>query len=455
MFFPLLMGIFLAKKGVLRILALLGILGSAYLIFFSASKISVVSLLIAGVLFFLLIFRSIRGISSTKIIRAVTIAAIILVVIFLGSIFIKNSISHDVASSATFSRLDRIWIFMKTGNWQNILAGRMDTLWKMALAITKDYPLTGVGIGAYIIESSNYSAMLDRPIGTPESAENYLLQVTSELGLVGLVLVFWILWEISKQIKKAYKIIPSNDEHRFILTGAICGLGAFLLNSLVHSYIGSYEIKYSLWFLIGIIYALPYVQQSKPQKQLEESELASPAKSKIPPKSHLRRAIDIAAVSILFIFGTVHVWNSTHSLSLKSRTDQLGLKREFGMDKLERDTDGREFRWTRNYGGLPIAIDKPILVVPLHAAHPDIQRKPVKVKIYLVKEFFKQKRLIGEITLAQNDWKDIELSVPDDVGHEAILLLKVSRTWNPSKMTGVSDPRNLGVAVGKITFRDS
>jgi hypothetical protein len=73
----------------------------------------------------------------------------------------------------------------------------------------------------------------------------------------------------------------------------------------------------------------------------------------------------------------------------------------------------------------------------------------------LVKDFFKHKTFLKEITLSRNEWQDAALTVPpEDVGQEAILLLKVSRTWNPLKTTGVPDPRNLGVAVGKITFRD-
>ena len=72
----------------------------------------------------------------------------------------------------------------------------------------------------------------------------------------------------------------------------------------------------------------------------------------------------------------------------------------------------------------------------------------------LVKDFFKHKTFLKEITLSRNDWQDIVLSAPEDVGQEAILLIKVSRTWNPLKTTGVPDPRNLGVAVGKVTFRD-
>jgi len=44
---------------------------------------------------------------------------------------------------------------------------------------------------------------------------------------------------------------------------------------------------------------------------------------------------------------------------------------------------------------------------------------------------------------------------PEEVNQEVILLFKVSRTWNPLKVLGTPDPRNLGVAVGKIRFKEN
>jgi hypothetical protein len=93
-------------------------------------------------------------------------------------------------------------------------------------------------------------------------------------------------------------------------------------------------------------------------------------------------------------------------------------------------------------------------MLPLHASHPDIQKNPVKVKIYLIKKFFKQKKLLKEISLAQSDWQAMTLSIPEEVGNEVILLIKVSRTWNPLKTLGTPDSRNLGVAIGRIEFKD-
>ena len=95
-----------------------------------------------------------------------------------------------------------------------------------------------------------------------------------------------------------------------------------------------------------------------------------------------------------------------------------------------------------------------MIAIPLLASHPDIQEKPVKVKIYLIKEFFKQKKLLGEVTLTKSVWTTCEYSIPAEVGNEVILLLKVNRTWNALKTLGTPDPRNLGAAVGRIEFKD-
>lgn len=149
----------------------------------------------------------------------------------------------------------------------------------------------------------------------------------------------------------------------------------------------------------------------------------------------------------------MHLWNSTRTLSLENRTQLLDLKQNFGLYQLEKTQDGREFRWTRGYGGLAIKIEKPVIEIPMLASHPDIGKNPLRIKIYLIKDFFKEKRLLDEIILTENVWKTYEYYIPEEVNRQAILLFKVNRTWNPLKTSGISDSRNLGIAVGKINFK--
>jgi len=110
------------------------------------------------------------------------------------------------------------------------------------------------------------------------------------------------------------------------------------------------------------------------------------------------------------------------------------------------------FQWTQSYGGMAIYVEKPNVNIPILASHPDIDIKPVKVRIFLIKDLFKEKILLDEITICEGIWRTYEYSIPDEIGEDIILLFKIDRTWNPLKTTGIPDPRNLGIAVGEIQF---
>lgn len=447
--FSLILSLSFAFKGISRILPFLVLILSAYMIFFTGSKSGLLCYFISIFIFvafsLALFFNSIKSKSfSLKKVTLTTFTLIFLIVAIISSLIIFNkNISESITNSRGFSRVKDMF---KQESLNAILKGRADTLWKMAIPMIKDYPLTGVGMGAYTIEVANYSELYKTPVGTPESAENYLLQVGSELGLIGILLVLWIFWEIAKQMKRSYLKIPNNDPHKFILIGAIAGVISFFLIIQTHTFIGSYEIKYTFWLLVGLIFCMGRVAEEQSQRELEkETE----------QKYLWSKGLKIISIVFILLFSGVHLWNSTHSLSLKARTEHFGLKQDFGLDKLEITNDGREFRWTRGYGGMTIRIEKPVIKIPLLASHLDIRRNPVKVRIYLVKDFFKKKELLGELTLTESIWQTYEYSIPEEVGQEIILLLKVSRTWNPLQTRGVPDPRNLGVAIGKIEFQDN
>lgn len=450
---PLVLSLGLVFPGLTRICYFLIFALSGYMILFTGSKTGFFSLLLSLSLFIVMALviiiqkNKLRIFSFNKIRAASVVLFILLIISVLLVIHFNEFIFKEMHKSTTIQRTMLMSSFFKFG-------GRTETLWKMAVAMIKNYPLTGVGIGGYIIEISNYYKIYQIPQWEPESAENYILQAGSELGFVGLFLILWIFWEILKQIKRSYKEVPPNEPFKILLIGAIAGILAFLLNIQTHSYIGSYEIGYTFWLLVGLIYGLSNIHQPEIQCGKEKTSASARREPASVRKPLFTRRFKVLAAALLFFYGAVHLWNSTHSLSLKSRTEKLGLKQEFGLDKPEKTTNGREFRWTRSYGGMTIKVEKTVMVLPLHASHPDIQKNPVRVKIYLVKEFFKHKKLLKEITLAQNDWQAVTLPAPEEVGQEVILLIKVSRTWNPLKTIGTPDPRNLGVAVGRVEFRD-
>jgi len=434
---PLILGILFYSKKAARVFPFAVLVLSLYMIFFTGSKSGLLCLVISLLIFLALCIKLVFDLIKSKFIsiRKTSLSLLIGIILIGAIIFSFTIFKEEIEASRTFSRF-KYTITKK--NVSAMLKGRADTLWKMALPMIKDYPLTGVGIGSYIIEVSNYSKIHQTPIGIPESAENYFLQVGSELGLVGVVLVLWIFWEILKQMKRSYLKVPNNDKNKFILIGAIAGIISFFVNIQFHTYIGSYEIKYTFWLLVALLFCLGNNEEGDERGG----------------KVLFSKNFKIFSLILIAIFGGIHLWNSTHSLSLKSRTEQFKLVQDFGFYQAEKDQSGREFRWTKSYGGMTIRIEKPVIEIPLLASHPDIRKKPVEVEIYIVKDFFKHKKLLGQLTLKQSAWKTYTYSIPDEVGEEVILLFKVSRTWNPLKTFGTPDPRNLGVAIGKIQFKE-
>lgn len=322
-------------------------------------------------------------------------------------------------------------------------------LWKEATEMTADYPFSGVGVGAYIIELPNYYTK-DKETYPPsfaayrrnDSAENYFLQVGAELGLAGLAIFCWLFFVLGREIRRGFRNLgreSAASERRLLFIGGTAGIVAYFVNIFFHSYIGSFETNYLFWLLAAVT-----LQAGKrlPAEAGREGERRIP-NWKI-----------VAAATIFLVFGGTHLWNATHSLSPAVKTSELRLSQTFGLYAPEKTNDGQSYRWTREYGGLPVKAEGSAIRVPVLASHPDIHENPVKAEFIIVKDLFKEKIRLGTITLKESVWRTYEFSLPGAALGEGILLVKVSRTWNPLKVTGVPDPRNLGVAVGKVTFRD-
>jgi hypothetical protein len=443
MVIPLLLGIALARRGLMRVLAFATLLSAAYVLFFTGSKSGLLGLPVSLGVFALMNVRAGRpaggksGARSWKNVHwsSWAVVLVILALVANGVIF-RKSLLEKAATSRTSFRLKGAF---RQESMTGVLRGRADVLWKLALPMIRDYPLTGLGTGSFIIEVSNYAKSHGITKRVPESAENYLLQVATETGLIGVALILWAIWELVKQMRRSVSASPPASGNRWIVTGAVAGIVSYLLTLQVHTYIGSFEIKYFFWLLVAIVLAAGRTP----------SVPGDPAVPKGPSKARFRQL----AVAGLVLYGAVLLWNSTRSLSLESRTREFGLRQDFGFSRMEKTLDGRAFRWTGRHSGTALRVDKPSVLIPLQAAHPDIGRDPVKVRLFAVRDLFRHKRLIGEAVLRDAEWKTFEYSLAPELGQDIILLVEVGRTWNPWKTRKIRDARDLGVAVGEIAFR--
>lgn len=461
--FALFLGMFFYEKKIKRVLFLILMGLSFFTLLLTGSKSGFLCILAAVFLFMLLAWGRRVKVLAGGIFTLKNIVVFLLIGIFAFFLFyFVTQLDTKNKQVKELSTLKRLAISGKKGIFTSLITSR-DHLWKSGLLMMRDYPLTGVGTGAYIIELANYAEKHEIKIKTPESAENYFIQAGAELGIIGLIFLIWIYWVIFKRMKLEYSSVKKGNRIDFLTIGIICAVVAYFINIQAHTYIGSYEIKYTFWLLVGLLFCLNKGRESaEVEKKRERSEEQREEERKKEQSIKLtgRKEVKLSkrykvfGMALIVLYGGVHLWNSTHSLSLEQRTEQFDLKQNFGFYDVEKTPSGKEFRWTKKNSGMTLSVEKPVISISVQASHPDIQQKPVKVKIFIIKDFFRKKELLDEVVLNDRTWNTYEYEVPAQIGEEVILLFKVSRIWNPWKTTGALDLRNLGIAVGKIQFKE-
>jgi len=324
-------------------------------------------------------------------------------------------------------RIVKSWNQLKKGEFQDLTMGRI-LLWKAGFLMAKDYPISGVGLGAYISELPNfykeYNLLYIPPLseykkGYPypftDTSGNLYLQFFSEIGILGLLsfLIFWFYVLISSIIKNLNYFSSSS-------------LLSFSFISLLGFHILRTDVSFAVYLLLRFL--ILDGEKSKKIKYLE-------------------------FFTILF-FTISFLLTSTTSLSIESRTKKFGWEQDYGLYRSENYERG-EFRWTKKGAGFEIFLSSPFFTIDFNASHPDIERKPVKVNVFISENPFRGKKRIDEFILREKGWRKRGYYLKDFAGKKVFISIDVSRTWNPLKELGVPDPRNIGIGIGKIDFEIS
>jgi hypothetical protein len=105
------------------------------------------------------------------------------------------------------------------------------------------------------------------------------------------------------------------------------------------------------------------------------------------------------------------------------------------------------YRWTKKAAQVRIAVEGPVIGIPLSAANPDIEKKPLRVTLFIDGQF------IDQIVLRNRKWQTFDYLIPDPEKKYITLKFKVNRTWSPLETIGSIDERDIGVAVGPFSWK--
>lgn len=427
--FPLTLGFFLDffKNPKMRIYLSILILVELFVFSFIGSRSGLLGLGASMIVFGFIIIRKSHLNSKRK--KWLSFSVILLVISFAVLFYLI------FPGSNLAQRLDTSYkAITPQGNLSDLFTMKLD-MWRVALRAFIDSPLSGVGIGAYIVELPNYFKEMDFNNLFSDSAENYIFQAGAELGLAGLVLLGWLLYEIMKVLWDKWKKFKSGAMiDKNIQAGVICAFVAMGINYMFHSYIGSFEVKYLFWLIIAVLICFSSPDQNERKNK----------------KS--RRNYGAAAVVLIVIFAAGHLWISAHSFRIEQRRIRFGWAQDFGFYQIEHDENVNLFRWTEKMAGIVERNTGVDLKIPLRASHPDLRKNPVRLKIYSSNQYFQKVELIEEVTFHNTRWTDFIYKVSANVGERIYLLFEAGRTWQPYKALGIPDYRKLGVAVGLTQY---
>ena len=132
-----------------------------------------------------------------------------------------------------------------------ILGGRV-ALWKTALYIIRDHPISGVGIGMITVELPNYGMLYNVQNLIRDMADNYYLQVFAELGIFALIVNLWIYWEVIRKYMRDIHFIKIREERDF-LTGIFMILPVMLIMFVSGAHTYFIEISLLFYMFLGVI----------------------------------------------------------------------------------------------------------------------------------------------------------------------------------------------------------
>ena len=131
-------------------------------------------------------------------------------------------------------------------------------IWTRALAVLQDFPLTGIGLGAFrVVVPVLYPSVWLEPDRPPPHAHNLFLQIGVDLGLPGLILVVALLvlvvwagltgWE-------RWRVVGRRDLALISLAGT-GSLAALVAHGLVDAVTWGTRPAFLAWAVSGIVLA--------------------------------------------------------------------------------------------------------------------------------------------------------------------------------------------------------
>jgi len=310
--------------------------------------------------------------------------------------------------------------------------------WKYARIMWKNYPFSGIGLGAYVVELPNYTSARKERLFRVDNACNYYLHYGSEMGTPAILFMglFFgtLIIMLLKVIRKAPSLSTFGVHQRLVL---LIAMPIYLIILIFGVHTLAYEFNIAFSVILGV--AASYQESDEKNKKIPQQ------------LKDLKYIVVALVIIILALFLWRNFKNNKSSLNSERRQAAYGLKIEKGWGKWEKWA-GVPFkhRWIKQVAHITLDRQDLLLGFPIISSNPKLADNPQKVTFYINGD------KITETTLDNPDeWKLIQFPAPyanafiHAFSPRVSVRIEVDKLWTPSSVSTNEDVRSLGITVGE------
>ncbi|MCL4385534.1 MAG: O-antigen ligase family protein [Cyanobacteria bacterium] len=451
------------KKWYVKLIFGLLMIPFLFMVFFSGSRSALLAIIFSLIIFIVIaagkLINYIRKFPKKKKVITIIVIVVIIVIIItalLGIFLTKNQVKLKILNIGLIQR-----IVGTITTFQNYYksSGFLESLksisnfryiyWNQAIHMAKDHPLSGVGLGTYTIEVPDYLYKYEPGFVQVDYTGNYYLQILSELGFPGLILIIFIFYLFINRVFRYFgkqKKLQRKDNSNWLLTGLFISFMTMLIAQFFGPHTNFSEVQYTFWLIIGLIFAFIKVKENQEyQEELKNTEIYKTAVLKPDDRVslYLRQKISLAVVIALFTAGMIA--GSISNLSIAAKQDNCYWSNNYGFYKPE-VISGQKFQWTASDASEVLEKKGSAIIIPIQDANPVKQKTANTVRIYI------DNLLVKTVKLKDNSWYNLDIKLPSFTVNRFTLTIVVGRNWVPKELGLNNDTRELGVRIGEIEF---
>jgi hypothetical protein len=360
-----------------------------------------------------------------------------------------------------FGMFDRTFSTLRTGIYYLSHSGFTEALksisnyryfyWEQALAMGKDYPITGVGFASYSILLPNYFTKNRTGPNIIDYSGNYYLEILSELGFPALFLILIVFFIVLKKVviyfKKNTLFKKNNNTGDWVLIGLMVSFITMLIALIFGAHTNFLEIQFAFWLIIGLL--LSYVRINDINNNYDIGKTL-----RFPNRLNFSILQRVSLAIVLFIFSAVFLISSVTTLSINvaqnlydKKNNYKGWENIYGLYKQDK-FEGKPVRWSGIDASEVVDKKGNSIIIPVRDVIPKEYRTPLVIKIFI------DNLAVKNVIIGNGEWQYIKIRIPDFTKEKFTITFVLNRSWIPKDVGLNRDTRELGIMIGDYSWED-